>query len=325
MNPQAVSARLCIALVASTLIVACAGSPTSSSLPASYAVNASQIAPNTAKTPFVYVASQGGSSGAVYAFNPNGAAKPLETIVTGISEPMGIALDGSGALYVANSGNNTVTVYAPGTTSPSKTFTNGLSVPQGVAVGSDGTTYVANEGSYPSAGSGSVVEYPSGTNAPSTTLTLPGYDAFATALDASNNLYVSWFSISDFSIKIYRYAHGSKQGTDLKLDLAAGSFPAYGLTFDKAGDLVLAYENLNHGPPKYIGIFPPGSKKPSRKIQEAGLLDIVMGMAFNPQNTRFFVAAVNDNDWMKLTYPHITPRSLVVVAQPTGLAYWPGT
>ncbi|HEY3676830.1 MAG TPA: hypothetical protein VGK84_12665 [Candidatus Tumulicola sp.] len=324
MNPQAVSVRLCIAVVASTLVVACAGSPTSSSIPASYAVTNSHLAPNAVKAPLVYVASQGGSSGAVYAFNPNGATKPLETILAGISEPMGISLDSAGTLYVANSGNNTVTAYLPGTTSPSKTLTDGISAPQSVAVGSDGTVYVANEGTDPSAGSGTLTEYPNGTNSPSTTLSLPGYDAFATALDASNNLYVSWFSISDYSIKIYRYASGSKQGTDLKLDLEPGSFPAYGLTFDKAGDLLLAYENLTHGPPKYIGVFPPGAKKPSRKIQEAGLLDIVMGIAFNPQNSRLFVAAVNDNDWMKLTYPRITPRSLVVVAQPTGLAYWPG-
>jgi hypothetical protein len=324
MNPQAVSVRLCIAVVASTLIVACAGSPSTSSLPTSYAVTPSRVAPNAAKTPLVYVASQGGSNGAVYAFNPNGATKPLETIVAGISEPMGITLDNTGTLYVANSGNNTVTVYAPGTTSPSKTLTDGISAPQGVAVGADGTTYVANEGPNPSAGSGTVTEYSSGTSSPSATLSLAGYDAFATALDTSNNLYVSWFSINDYSIKIYRYAPGSKQGTDLKLDLEPGSFPAYALLFDRAGDLMLAYENLNHGPPKYIGVFPPGAKKPSRKIQEAGLLDIVMGMAFNPQNSRFFVAAINDNDWMKLTYPRITPRSLVVIAQPTGLAYWPG-
>jgi len=324
MNPQAVSVRLCIALVASTLVVACAGSPTSSSLPTSYAVNAARVAPNAAKTPLVFVASQGGSNGAVYAFNPDGATRPLQTIVAGISEPTGIALDSTGTLYVANSGNNTVAAYAAGTTSPSKTLTDGISAPQGVAVGTDGTIYVANEGSSPSAGSGTVTEYPSGKNSPSATLSLTGYDAFAAALDAANNLYVSWFSTNDYSIKIYRYAPGSKQGTDLKLDLAPGSFPAYGLTFDKSGDLVLAYENLNHGPPKYIGVFPPGATKPSHKIQEAGLLDIVMGMAFNPQNSRFFVAAINCNDWMKLTYPHITPRSLVVVAQPTGLAYWPG-
>jgi hypothetical protein len=325
MNPQAVSVRLGIALIASTLVVACAGSPVSSSLPTSNAVASAQVLRQAAKTPLVYVASQNSGNGAVYAFNPNGDTKPLETIASGISVPTGIALDTSGTLYVANSGNNTVTAYAPGTTSPSRTLSAGIAAPQGVAIGSDGTVYVANEGPNPSAGTGTVTEYPSGTNAPSTTLSLPGCDAFAAALDASKNLYVSWFSFSDFAIKIYRYAPGSTQGTDLQLDLKPGSFPAYGLTFDKSGDLLLAYENLTHGPPKYIGIFPPGAKKPSRKIQEAGLLDIVIGMAFNAQNSRFYVAALNDNDWMKLTYPHITPRSLVVVEQPTGLAYWPGT
>ena len=37
---------------------------------------------------------------------------PLATISTGINPPSGVALDSSGKVYVANYGNNTVTVYA---------------------------------------------------------------------------------------------------------------------------------------------------------------------------------------------------------------------
>jgi DNA-binding beta-propeller fold protein YncE len=277
-----------------------------------------------ARTPLVYVASNGSSSGAVYAFNPDGATKPVETIVAGISAPAGIALDSAGTLYVANPGNNTVTAYAAGTSSPNRTLSDGVAAPEGVAVDADGTVYVANEGANPSADQGTVTEYPTGASQPSLTITQPGYDAFAAVLDASNNLYVSWFSLNDYSVAIYRYAPGSSQGTNLNLELKPGSFPAYALLLDRTGDLLVPYEPLDHNPPKYIGVFPPGSTKPSHKIQYGGLMDIVMGMAFNPDNTRLFESSTNDHNWMKLTYPRITPRAVVNVGLPTGLAYWPG-
>jgi sugar lactone lactonase YvrE len=56
---------------------------------------------------------------AVYAAGANGMARAIRLIVgslTQLSEPQGIALDGSNNIYVANDGTNSVTVYAPGKT-----------------------------------------------------------------------------------------------------------------------------------------------------------------------------------------------------------------
>ncbi len=146
----------------------------------------------------VYVSSDASSSGAVYVYSAKGQAqKPIATITDGIATPAGLAVDSSGNLYVANTGNNTVTVYAPGQTTPSATYSQGISTPFDVAVGSDGTVYVANEtggASY----EGSVTEYPSGSMTPSATIQLANEYAFAVALDSSNALYVSWFSLSSF-------------------------------------------------------------------------------------------------------------------------------
>jgi len=53
----------------------------------------------------------------VYAPGASGNATPTATIgggSTGLVNPVGIAVDGAGNIYVANSAKNTVTVYAAG-------------------------------------------------------------------------------------------------------------------------------------------------------------------------------------------------------------------
>lgn len=274
---------------------------------------------------YVYVSSQYDSQGAVFVYSTKGQAQPpVATITAGISTPAGLAVDASGNLYVANSGNSTVTVYAPGSTTPSATYSNGISTPTGVAVGSNGTLYVANEtggASY----TGSVTEYPSGTTKPNVTIELPGEYAFALALDKSNALYVSWFSLSSYGIEIYKYpTEGSSGGANLNLDLPSYVYPAYAIAFDRAGNLVVPCENLTHNPPKYLAVFPPGATQPSKKIKEAGLMDVVTGIAFpHWKSDLFYVTAENDHDWLALTYPKAVPRDVVNVGGPTGLALSP--
>ena len=273
----------------------------------------------------VYVASDYSSTGAVYVYSAKGQAqKPIATITNGIATPGGLAVDASGNLYVANASNNTVTVYAPGQTTPSATYSQGISTPMDVAVGNDGTVYVANEtggGSY----SGSISEYPSGSMTPNATILLANEYAFAVALDSSNALYVSWFSLSSFGVEIYKYpTEGSTNGANLNLDLPTYAFPAYALAFDHSGNLVVPYERLDHKPPKYLAIFPPGATEPKKKINMGGLMDVVMGLAFPTSGSKlFYVSTSNDHEWVQLTYPKAIPRDVVNVGSPAGLALSP--
>jgi hypothetical protein len=274
---------------------------------------------------YLYVSSQYTSQGAVYVYSTQGQGQqPIATITAGISTPAGLAVDGSGNLYVANSGNNTVTVYAPGQTTPSATYSSGISTPLGVAVGSDGTLYVANETGSASY-AGSVTEYPSGSTTPSVTIELPSEYAISVALDSSNGLYVSWFDASSFGIAIYKYpSEGSSGGHNLNLDLPTYVFPAYAIAFDRGGNLVVPCEQLDHNPPKYLAIFAPGATEPKHKIREGGLMDVVTGLAFPHWTSKlFYVAAENDHDWMALTYPKAVPRDVVNVGGPAGLALSP--
>jgi DNA-binding beta-propeller fold protein YncE len=52
--------------------------------------------------------------------------------------------DGSGNLYVANAGDNDVTVYAPGSTSVLRTISQGVSVPDALGFDGSGNLYVVN-------------------------------------------------------------------------------------------------------------------------------------------------------------------------------------
>jgi len=173
---------------------------------------------------------------------------PIGTITAGLSGPEGMAVDRKLNLYVANTSNNTVTVYPPGQTSPSTTYSQSLSEPAGVAVGTDGTVYVENLGN-------SIVEYPAGSTSPSHVIsaTFP-IDA---ALDSSNNLYVTY----DFCC-VEKFAPGSTTGTDLGIVLSANG----GIQIDGSNNVVVA----NQVNTPMIEVFPPGQTSPSQVFGQEG-------------------------------------------------------
>jgi hypothetical protein len=127
------------------------------------------------------------------------ASDHLQVVAQDLNIPVGIAY-ANGDLFVANSGNSTVTVYAPpftsGTGAPVTTITNGLNEPQGIAFDANGDLFVAN------AGNGTVTEYASPyTGAPVATVSTDVARRFASiasvsppygvALDTSGDLFVS--------------------------------------------------------------------------------------------------------------------------------------
>ncbi|HKE37591.1 MAG TPA: hypothetical protein VKB39_09165, partial [Candidatus Baltobacteraceae bacterium] len=80
----------------------------------------------------LFVPNQGGNSVTEYA-PPYGGAPT--TIKGGQSQPIALAIDGTGNLYVANYGNNSVTMYAPPYAGGSwLTISNGIVNPQALAL-----------------------------------------------------------------------------------------------------------------------------------------------------------------------------------------------
>jgi len=108
----------------------------------------------------LYVANSGDNQVLVYSVQTNSTTGVVtgmtlsSTITADVNDPVRLALDSAGHLFVANLGNNTVTVYdttngnAEITASGSKPLISGgsLNRPLGVAVDSKGDVYVANNG-----------------------------------------------------------------------------------------------------------------------------------------------------------------------------------
>jgi sugar lactone lactonase YvrE len=78
---------------------------------------------------------------------PKGSTTPTNLGLSGLSDPTGTAVDGSGDLYVANYQAD-VTGYHVGTSSPFTTISDGIKNPYALAFNSHGSLFVANYAGY---------------------------------------------------------------------------------------------------------------------------------------------------------------------------------
>jgi hypothetical protein len=177
--------------------------------------------------------SSSGTNGSITIYR-RGNRKLFRTISNGIGNPIALAFDGAGRLYVLNatggsssssssssSAGPSVAVYTRNHTDPALVITAGITAPSAMAVDSAGDVVVANGASSSSSSSsssaGSNVEvYAAGTSSPAATLTAGVSGPVALGLDASGNLYVangaggssSSSSSSAFSGSVAVYASG---------------------------------------------------------------------------------------------------------------------
>jgi hypothetical protein len=102
---------------------------------------------------------------------------------SGLSQPKGVALDGAGDLFIADSGLGHV-VEVPAGGGPQTTVGSGLSQPSGVAVDAAGNVFIAD------AGLGQVVEVPAG-GGPQTTVGSGLSQPKGVALDGSGDVFIA--------------------------------------------------------------------------------------------------------------------------------------
>jgi hypothetical protein len=212
------------------------------------------------------------NANAVQVFKEKKPLSPIETITSGISGPLGSAVDSHGNLYVANGVGSTVTVYPPGQDVPSETYS--VAVPDDVAVGKDGTVYVV------SYSQNLVTEFDKGQFTPSRTLSIN--EPVGAALDAKNNLYVSFYNSPDGTYvgDVQKYGPKSTTGTDLGIAIGAPGM----LLIDKHSDLLLADQTAGQ-----VDFFKPGAQTPYGSLQ--GFYD-VYSIALNPKEGRLLIANV---------------------------------
>ncbi len=185
----------------------------------------------------IYVANAGSESGpdgngyvTVYPAGSNGDVAPTAVIGgsnTGLNQPVGIALNSSGKLFVANNETQppccgSVTVYPAGSNGnvrPSVSIAGGntgLYFPSGIALDASGNIYVANDWGEPD-GIGFITVYPAGSHgdaAPSAAIS-PVSDPYSIALDSDGNIYVASYypqaeACNPYCGNIVVYSAGSK-------------------------------------------------------------------------------------------------------------------
>ncbi|MBV8198175.1 MAG: hypothetical protein JO263_08565, partial [Candidatus Eremiobacteraeota bacterium] len=196
--------------------------------------------------------------------------------LSGVSNPVQIAVDRAGTIYVANAqtdatGAGSVTIYPRGHTAPTRTLTAGLNTSMGVAVDSGGTVYVSNKLV------GSVEVFPKGASTPSATITanLTGPDGLA--VDRAGDLFIADSSAND----VLELAHGATTPKSLGL---SGLLQPTGIAVSSHGELYIASVM---GGASYIAVYAPHSTKPSRTFGVRGphrLFDEPLMLSITPND-----------------------------------------
>jgi hypothetical protein len=186
--------------------------------------------------------------------------KQVGSIAKGIDLPWGLSVDSANSLYVANSGNGTVTVYPYGSSTPSITYSGRWARPLYAVADSAGHVFVS--GFTPSLTRGRVVEYAAGTNVV-IAKTLLGVEADGIAVDQRGNLYVAYrSSYSQASVAEFGPGLTHRRLLGMAIDQPQG------LLVDRSGNVVVAESESQD-----IKVFPPGRTTPSVTVTIRGSYD----------------------------------------------------
>ena len=177
----------------------------------------------------VYVTSEG-MYGRVVELTP-GSSTPTVLPFTGLYQPQGLAVDGSGAVYVADF-NNRVVKLAAGSNSQTVLPFGGLNYPEGVAVDGQGNVYVADRGD------NRVLKLAAGSNT-TTALPFSGLkNPDGVAVDPAGNVYVT----DTDNNRVLMLPAGSTGQTVLPFN---GVAAPWGIAVDNAGDVFVTEHDGN--------------------------------------------------------------------------------
>lgn len=287
MSPKLLNS-ITIAAAVSTLLAGCAGAGAGStaSLPTGQ-IPAAQgavrhrhgwLSPDAGSKRLVYVSDDYGNAIEIY---PQGKSNPspIGEITDGIDGPLGTFVDSNGTLYVANSGNGTVTEYPHGSTTPSVTLSNGISGPISVAVDRDGNVAVGEFAS------GEIVEFPAGSTSPSVTITLLSRPE-QLAFDKGRHLYAAWNE--NPGSQLVGQVSKCKRMQAVCIDQGISEGQSGGLVIDQSGNLILG--DQTH---QAINIFAPGGTTPIRTIDVSGRAPYKF--ALDRTQTTLYVADIDNN------------------------------
>jgi hypothetical protein len=282
--------------------------------PLTFALLSLAIASRSASAQELYIANYATSptngSAAIYKVtfsSPGvfGAITPFVAEGMGINEPMGMAFDAFGNLYVANQRSNTIhKVTSAGVVS---TLTAGMNFPIGLAFDPTGNLYVANRDS--NAISKITFTAPGVFGAVSTFASGIGRPAGLT-FDTAGNLYAT--SLTSSNIQKLTFSSPGILGTTSVY--ATGILSAIDLAFDASGNLYTTFSNNN----VIKKITPDGvvTNFSSRVI------DTPYGLEADSFGN-FYATGFNGNAIEKVSSTGVVTTLVSLTARPSGIAYKP--
>nr|VTP02778.1 Serine/threonine-protein kinase PknD [Mycobacterium riyadhense] len=170
------------------------------------------------------------------------SASVLQTVLpfVGLSIPEGVAVDGTGAVYVADSGNDRVVMLRPGSTHQTVLPFSGLNGPGDVAVDGQGAVYVSDYATIGSIGKSRILKLAAGsgeqTVLPFSGLNAPG----GVAVDDLGDAYVA--DVLERKSRVVRLAAGSSEQTVLPF---TGLNTPEGVAVDSTGAVYAADTDNN--------------------------------------------------------------------------------
>lgn len=257
---------------------------------------------------------------------------PLGQLSGALDGPEGMATDANGTLYVANTIDGNVLVYAPGATSPTKTLTDLKGwVPGELAIGADGTLYVTNIhgplpkkcGTFCIPKPGNIAVYARGSDKPTAVYkTWPATQAYypiGIGLDSKGDIFASYetSAVSGENASVIEFAAGAKTPTETGIVLGY----AGGITFDAKGHMLVGDLTC-----PCIDVFRRGSNIPSRQIVKTGT---PVTFTFDSSGRDLYVANGANLDLEEYDYAtdalinSIEGGGFTETTQPTGIAIWP--
>jgi ELWxxDGT repeat protein len=153
-------------------------------------------------------------------------ANPLTTLASGLQAPYGVAVDGSGNVYIADTFDSAIKEFNPATGQLSTLVSSGLARPSGVAVDGSGKVYFADA-------LNGIEEYNAATGQVTTLVSSGLYNPSGVAVDGSGNVYIA--DTSNNAIKEYNAA--TRQVSTL---VSSGLKSPWGVAVDGAGNVYIA-------------------------------------------------------------------------------------
>lgn len=163
---------------------------------------------------------------------PFGPGPAVTVVSSGLWDTMGIAMNGSGILYIADTAHNAIKEWNPATGQMVTLVSSGLNTPFGVAVDLSGNVYIADTVN------NAIKEWNAATQQVTTLASGLNYPEFL-AVDGSGNVYFSDYMGGDLK----EWSTATQQVTTLAAQTSGLVGPA-GVALDGSGNVYIA--NLNN-------------------------------------------------------------------------------